>query len=62
MKFLHSSVLAMAATVFSSPIEDRQVQVAHLTFHGGPASYELAVPADGTVVQTSKTVLVLTLP
>lgn len=62
MKFLHSSVLAMAATAFSNPIEDRQVQVAHLTFHGGPASYELAVPADGTVVQTSKTVLVLTLP
>ncbi|KAK7754541.1 hypothetical protein SLS62_003562 [Diatrype stigma] len=58
MKFLYSSVLAMAATAFSSPIEDPQVQVAHLTFHGGPASYELAVPADGTVVQTNNNMAV----
>lgn len=54
MKFLYSAILAMATTALSSPLEEREVQVAHLTFHGGPASYELAVPADGTVVQTSK--------
>lgn len=54
MKFLYSAILAMATVALSSPLEEREVQVAHLTFHGGPASYELAVPADGTVVQTSK--------
>ncbi|EMR63885.1 hypothetical protein MGN70_001323 [Eutypa lata] len=53
MKFLYSAILAMATTALSSPLEEREVQVAHLTFHGGPASYELAVPADGTVVQTN---------
>ncbi|KAI1082932.1 hypothetical protein F5B20DRAFT_578008 [Whalleya microplaca] len=40
------------------PLEDRDVQVAHLTFHGGPASYELAVPADGTVVNTNSDISV----
>lgn len=54
MKFLYSAILAMVTVALSSPLEEREVQVAHLTFHGGPASYELAVPADGTVVQTSK--------
>jgi hypothetical protein len=29
------------------------VQTAHLVFHGGPASYELAVKADGVEVLTS---------
>lgn len=56
MKFLSSAILSMslATTAFASPLEGRQVQTAHLTFHGGPASYELAVPADGRLVPTSK--------
>ena len=32
------------------------VQTAHLVFHGGPASYELAVKADGVEVQTSMSI------
>ena len=58
MKFSCSTLfgLSLAAAAVASPfdLESRQsVQVAHLTFHGGPASYELAVPADGSVIQTS---------
>ncbi|KXJ88471.1 hypothetical protein Micbo1qcDRAFT_166512 [Microdochium bolleyi] len=48
-------IAALAAIVTTKPVlESRSAQVAHLTFHAGPASYALAVPADGTVVQTSK--------
>ena len=49
--------LGLAASAIASPLEvleTRQgVQVAHLTFHGGPASYSLDVPADGREVPTS---------
>ncbi len=59
MKFSSAALLglSMASSALSSPLENRDVQTAHLTFHGGPASYELSVPADGTVVYTSKTYL-----
>ena len=56
MKFSISALLGLglAASAVASPLEDRQnVQVAHLTFHGGPASYSLSVPADGREVPTS---------
>ena len=58
MQFSINSLLSLtlAASAVASPfdLESRQdVQVAHLTFHGGPASYDLAVPADGSVVPTS---------
>ncbi|OTB09363.1 hypothetical protein M426DRAFT_6637 [Hypoxylon sp. CI-4A] len=50
--------LGLAASSSAHPLEDRDVQVAHLTFHGGPASYELDVPADGTVVYTNNDISV----
>ena len=55
MKFSINALLGLAvASAVASPLEDRQnVQVAHLTFHGGPASYSLSVPADGREVPTS---------
>lgn len=46
--------LGLVATSTAHPVEERDVQVAHLTFHGGPASYDLSVPADGSVVNTSE--------
>lgn len=36
------------------------IQVAHLTFHGGPASYSLIIPSDGQVFYTSAFLLPLT--
>ncbi|KAI1100366.1 hypothetical protein F4804DRAFT_319190 [Jackrogersella minutella] len=55
MKFSNAILLSLGLIVSSSahPLDERDVQVAHLTFHGGPASYDLAVPADGTVVNTN---------
>ncbi|KAI2629959.1 hypothetical protein GGR54DRAFT_287249 [Hypoxylon sp. NC1633] len=50
--------LGLVASSLAHPLEDRDVQVAHLTFHGGPASYELTVPADGTVVNTNNDISV----
>lgn len=50
--------LSLLAGAMARPSKDtRDVQTAHLTFHGGPASYELAVPADGTEIQTSASIL-----
>ncbi|KAK3348964.1 hypothetical protein B0T25DRAFT_632584 [Lasiosphaeria hispida] len=38
----------------ASPIEERDTpQTVHLTFHGGPAQYSLAFPADGKVYPTN---------
>ena len=34
--------------------DDGHVTVANLTFHGGPVSYSMVVPADGNVYPTSK--------
>ncbi|RYP59707.1 hypothetical protein DL771_010776 [Monosporascus sp. 5C6A] len=45
--------LSLATASLSQPLEDRQTRIVHLTFHGGPASYQLDVPADGTVVPTN---------
>ncbi|KAI0007461.1 hypothetical protein F4779DRAFT_502716 [Xylariaceae sp. FL0662B] len=45
--------LGLIGRALTHPLEDRDVQVAHLVFHGGPASYELDVPADGTVIPTN---------
>lgn len=39
----------------SHPLEDRDApQTVHLTFYGGPASYEMTIPADGQVYPTSE--------
>ncbi len=56
MQFTSQVLLALGliASASAHPLEGRDVQVAHFTFHGGPASYDLAVPADGSVVITSK--------
>lgn len=56
--FFAGSVLALPPL---EPREDR-VQVAHLTFHAGPVSYQLDVPADGRPVQTSMSELPLSSP
>ncbi|KAI1498310.1 hypothetical protein F5X99DRAFT_335008 [Biscogniauxia marginata] len=55
MKFSQPIVLTLSLVSCSlaHPLDGRDVQVAHLTFHGGAASYELSVPADGTVIQTN---------
>ncbi|KAL7621824.1 hypothetical protein AAE478_007324 [Parahypoxylon ruwenzoriense] len=60
MRFLNTVLFGLGLVASSSahPLEDRDVQVAHLTFHGGPASYELVVPADGTVVNTNNNIAV----
>ncbi|KAI1134259.1 hypothetical protein F5Y05DRAFT_422827 [Hypoxylon sp. FL0543] len=63
MKFTSSvlTALGLVAGSLAHPLEDRDVQVAHLTFHGGPASYQLAVPADGSVVKTNNGISVDTI-
>ncbi|KAI1342946.1 hypothetical protein F5Y15DRAFT_272353 [Xylariaceae sp. FL0016] len=50
--------LGLVASSLAHPLEDRDVQTAHLVFHGGPASYSLSVPADGTVVPTNNDISV----
>ncbi|KAK1760055.1 hypothetical protein QBC47DRAFT_366306 [Echria macrotheca] len=48
------AALALALGLASAtPIQERDVQTVHLTFHGGPASYSLAIPADGKVYPTN---------
>ncbi|CAI6086681.1 hypothetical protein V2G26_009754 [Clonostachys chloroleuca] len=56
MKFSLFFINLSLTSVLARPsLETRSapVQVAHLTFHAGPASYDLAVPADGTEVFTN---------
>ncbi|KAH7028089.1 uncharacterized protein B0I36DRAFT_328593 [Microdochium trichocladiopsis] len=49
-----TALAAVAAVAFAKPLEPRDAaQVAHLTFHAAPVSYDLSVPADGTVVETN---------
>lgn len=49
------AIAALVAAVTAQPlVEPRDTQVAHLTLHAAPVSYNLAVPSDGTVVKTSK--------
>ncbi|OLN96244.1 hypothetical protein CCHL11_04459 [Colletotrichum chlorophyti] len=53
------ATLSLALPSLSHPLEERDgVQTVHLTFHGGPASYELAIPADGQVYQTDNDISV----
>ncbi|RYP34247.1 hypothetical protein DL767_004370 [Monosporascus sp. MG133] len=56
MQFFKTTILglSLAAASLSQPLEERQAQIVNLTFHGGPASYELAVPTDGTVIPTNR--------
>ncbi|KAK3936685.1 hypothetical protein QBC46DRAFT_295732 [Diplogelasinospora grovesii] len=61
MKYL-TSILAIAglaaAAPTSSQLEERDVQTVHLIFHGGPASYNLTLPADGKVYPTNNNIAV----
>ncbi|KAF6832743.1 hypothetical protein CPLU01_05977 [Colletotrichum plurivorum] len=42
------SALALVIPSLAHPLEERDsFQTVHLTFRGGPASYELTIPADG---------------
>lgn len=55
MKSIFAFTLLLGAA-FARPSREEvrdDVQTAHFTFHGGPASYDLAVKADGVEVQTS---------
>ncbi|KAI0966214.1 hypothetical protein F4678DRAFT_303977 [Xylaria arbuscula] len=63
MQFTDSLVLCLGliAGTHAQPVEERGSVVAHLIFHGGPASYELYVPTDGTVVQTNNGISVDTI-
>ncbi|RYO75388.1 hypothetical protein DL766_005616 [Monosporascus sp. MC13-8B] len=60
MQFLKTAILglSLATASLSQPLEDRQIQIIYFTFHGGPASYQLAVPDDGTVMPTNNNIAV----
>ncbi|KAI0869848.1 hypothetical protein GGS24DRAFT_505375 [Hypoxylon argillaceum] len=60
MKFYNSLVIAssLLGGIQAQPVEDRGIVVAHLIFHGGPASYDLFVPTDGTPVPTNNDISV----
>lgn len=45
--------LFLTTPSLTHPTEPRSFQTVHLTFHGGPASYDLTIPADGTQYPTS---------
>ena len=55
MKLQHSvaslSLLAMSVLAYSSE-NTSDVQMVHLAFHGGPASYRMAMPANGHIFKT----------
>lgn len=56
MKFtLPTIALILSGTALALPAAEQRdtVQTVHLTFYGGPASYEMAFPADGTEYPTS---------
>jgi hypothetical protein len=47
--------LGLIATSIAQPVDTRDpFQTVHLTFHGGPAEYSIAIPADGQVYPTSE--------
>ncbi|KAI0483487.1 hypothetical protein F4859DRAFT_512145 [Xylaria cf. heliscus] len=60
MRFSSSLVfgLGLIAGTQARPAEDREILVVHFTVHGGPASYELFVPTDGTAVNTNSDISV----
>ncbi|KAK4153251.1 hypothetical protein C8A00DRAFT_43814 [Chaetomidium leptoderma] len=54
-----ASALSLLASASAIPMEQRDdVQTVHLTFHGGPAEYSLAIPADGSVHATNNAIAV----
>jgi hypothetical protein len=54
MKFTSIAAgLGLVVAAVAAPVEERDVQTVHLTFHGGPASYDIALPADGNIYPTS---------
>ncbi|KAK0649855.1 hypothetical protein B0T16DRAFT_410792 [Cercophora newfieldiana] len=58
MMLLSATALALGLAA-ASPIEERNTpQTVHLTFHGGPASYSMAFPADGKVYPTNNNIAV----
>jgi hypothetical protein len=58
MKFSASLIVGfgLAASVIAHPFEERDepAQAVHLTFHGGPAQYQMTLLADGVVHPTSE--------
>ncbi|KAI0199757.1 hypothetical protein F4808DRAFT_471229 [Astrocystis sublimbata] len=50
--------LSLIAGTQALPSEERGIKSVHFTFHGGPASYELYVPTDGTWVATNNQISV----
>jgi hypothetical protein len=48
-----AATIGLMATTSAVPLEERDVQTVHLTFHGGPAQYDMAFPADGNIYPTS---------
>ncbi|KAL2266827.1 hypothetical protein VTJ83DRAFT_6179 [Remersonia thermophila] len=54
--FLASGLGLFASISFAMPLEERAgepFQTVHLTFHAGPVSYNLTLPADGHYRQTN---------
>ncbi|KAH8204486.1 hypothetical protein TruAng_001402 [Truncatella angustata] len=61
MKFTLQIPLCLVLTGLgvASRLEARdQVQTVHLTFHGGPAEYSMAIPADGKRYPTNNNIAV----
>ncbi|KAH9907283.1 hypothetical protein F4778DRAFT_721261 [Xylariomycetidae sp. FL2044] len=56
MQFLTSLFLGLGfiASSMAHPVEKPDVPCALLVFHGGPASYNLSVPLDGSEVKTDQ--------
>ncbi|KAL2193241.1 hypothetical protein P885DRAFT_81511 [Corynascus similis CBS 632.67] len=51
---MFAAAFGLLATASAIPVEERDdVQIVHLNFHGGPANYTLAIPADGSVHETN---------
>ena len=63
MRFtLPTIALILSGTALAVPAAEQRdkrdtVQTVHLTFHGGPASFDMAFPADGTVYPTGAPLL-----
>ncbi|KAL2262983.1 hypothetical protein VTK26DRAFT_8712 [Humicola hyalothermophila] len=55
-----ASVLGLVASTSAMPLEarDDDVQTVNLIFHGGPAQYEMSIPADGNAYETNNTLTV----
>ncbi|KAK3306205.1 uncharacterized protein B0T15DRAFT_557025 [Chaetomium strumarium] len=56
MKYLAALTSALGLLLTSAsaiPLEERDVQTVHLSFHGGPVQYDMAFPADGNIYPTN---------